>query len=65
MNGLRYILLRNFRKGSNEAKLGANQGKSENLVFEFRNKVEHLEKIWRLEIGQIKQYTLVNVRNQK
>lgn len=43
MNGLKYILLRNFRKGSNKVQLWTSQGKSENLVFEFGNKVEHLE----------------------
>lgn len=43
MNGLRYMLLRNFRKGLNKVQLQTSQGKYENLVFEFGNTVEHLE----------------------
>lgn len=45
MNGLRYTLLRNLRKGSNEVQLWTGHGKYENFVFEFGNKVEHHEKM--------------------
>lgn len=41
INGLRYIFLRNFRKDSNKIQLWTSQGKSENLVFVFGNKVEY------------------------
>lgn len=43
MNGLIYILLRNFQKDSHKGQLWTSQEKSENLVFEFGSKAEHLE----------------------